>query len=244
MTHLEEGTIVAIRDGQLVDADAKAHVGTCAQCASALDGARRRAELVSSALSLLDAPVDTKRAKQVVRRRLDHQREADTATTRWVVHLRRAAAVVLLTAGAAYALPGSPVRGWLGPEPETVDTPPGTTSAQESARGGIEVLVPDGRIRVSLTQVQPGVTIEVVWTDEARARISAAPGSSFSFGDGRAEADVAGGPVLVELPRLAPVISLVVDGRTYLRRSSGPLEVLEPTVQRTDDRLRFVVSAR
>ncbi len=76
------------------------------------------------------------------------------------------------------------------------------------------------------------------------ARIAAAPGSSFSFTEGRAEATVALGPVRVELPRFAAEVSVEVDGRTYLRRTSAGLEVLEPVVEQTDEMIRFVIPGR
>ena len=111
---------------------------------------------------------------------------------------------------------------------------------QEAARGGIEVPVSDGRIDVVLTDVVPGSAIEVRWTESATARVSAAAGSSFSYGEGEARASVAPGAVRVELPRFAPAVSLQVDGRTYLRRSSGVLDVLVPTTQRTPDFIVFL----
>jgi hypothetical protein len=106
------------------------------------------------------------------------------------------------------------------------------------------VSVPDGRIEVVLTGVQPGSRLDVVWRDAATARVSAAAGSSFSYAEGRAEARVTAGPVRVELPRYAPVVSISVDGRTYLRRSSSGLELLAPVVEQSDDLVRFVVRER
>ena len=40
MTHLEEGTIVAIRDGETVPVEAEEHLRSCVPCRTALDDAR------------------------------------------------------------------------------------------------------------------------------------------------------------------------------------------------------------
>ncbi len=95
-----------------------------------------------------------------------------------------------------------------------------------------------------LSGAGPGTSIEVLWSDGPTARISAAPGSSFTFGAGRAEAMVAPGPVRVELPRSAERVRLEVDGRTLLRRTSSGLEVLEPVVEQTEAGIRFLTPER
>lgn len=244
MTHLDEGTILALRDGGLVTGDAREHVATCGRCAGALGEAGRRADAIAQTLAMLDGAVDVEAAKARVRARLDGAPERNPTGTLGVSHFGRAAAVLLLAAGAATAaLPGSPVRAWLrsGPDPTTVGA---AATAQEAHEGGIVVSVPDGRIDVVLTGVQAGSRLDVVWRDAATARISAAAGSSFSYAEGRAEARVSSGPVRIELPRYAPIVSISVDGRTYLRRSSSGLELLAPVVQQSDDLIRFVVRER
>jgi hypothetical protein len=247
MTHLDEGTIVALRDGALVTGDAREHLNDCGICRTGVTEAQRRAERIASSLSKLDLPVTTDRAKVAVRARLDAQpsRNLPRARLAWR-HVGRAAAVLLVAAGAAYAIPGSPARTWLeGPERVRDATESPAAGTQErSSRTGIVVNVPDGRIRVELTGLSEGSELQVVWTAAATARISAEPGSSFSFAEGVAQATVTPGPVQVELPRFAPVVSIDVDGRTYLRRASGGLEVLEPAVERTEDFVRFLIPER
>jgi len=246
MSHLDEGTIVAIRDGALVGGDASEHLAACSQCRTGLDDARRRAELIAGELAGLDTPVDTVLAKEAVRKRLDSARDPSRGPGRTLWHLGRAAAVLLAATGAAYALPGSPVPGWFSSTdvvpavgPDVVDR------AQEPPlEGGIEVSVPEGRMQIFLNGVTPGSELVIVWVDAPIARIAAAPGSSFSFTEGRAEATVAPGPVRVELPRFAQSVSVAVDGRTYLRRTSAGLEVMQPTVVQTDERIRFVIRDR
>ena len=246
MNHLDEGTIVALRDGSLVSGDASEHLHGCNRCRAALEESEQRADLVSVSLEALDEPFDLESAKRRARTHLDAAPER-RARSRGGLHLGRAAAILLVAAGAVSALPGSPVRRWL--EPAASDAgiaPPATAAAQEAtSEGGIVVNVPDGRMHVVLSGVEAGSELEVLWRDAATARVSAAAGSSFSFAEGRAEATVAPGPVRVELPRYAPNVSVEVDGRIYVRRSSeGGLEVLEPSEERSEDRIRFIVRER
>ena len=57
--------------------------------------------------------------------------------------------------------------------------------------------------------------------------------------EGRVEASVAPGPGRLELPRWARSVLLEVDGRPYLRRTTEGLEVSQPVLERTADRIRF-----
>jgi hypothetical protein len=246
MNHLEEGTMLAIRDRELIPGDARAHLAECGRCRTTLEELERRAEMIASALCTLDGPLVVERAKAAVRARLDARWDADRVPAgRWRAHIGRAAAVLLLAAGAAYALPGSPVRAWLeGSVEGDGATAVGPTSQEAVGEGAIEVDLDAGRIQVVLSGLPPGSTLDVVWTDRATARIVAAAGSSFSFGEGRAEAVVPPGPVRVELPRGASAVSVEVDGRMYLRRAADGLEILVPAAEHTAERIRFIAPER
>lgn len=251
MKHLDEGILVALRDGDSPDGRAEEHLHGCAECADALLETKRRSQGIAEALTALDEPVDILRAKAAVRRRLDSRRDRGRATTGswWHAHLGRAAALLVLTAGAASALPWSPVRHWW------VDAPTGTPASgaaaaveptvatQDAPAAGISVGVPEGRIRVVVTNAGPGTVIEVRWVERATARVSAPSGSGFTYADGRAEVDAASGPIEVELPRDAVDASLVVNGRIFLERVEGRLDVPGPAVDRADTGIRFVVPA-
>ena len=250
MTHLEDGTIVAIRDGALVDGDAVAHLNACVPCRQSLESARVRSEVIARALSSLDVPYDLNRAKAAVRARLDEQREANRRPRRSLrTHFGRAAAVLLVATGAVYALPGSPVRGWLegdrAPDAAAGLAPvEATPSATEASLEWTEVEVPltDGRIRIVLTGASPGTEVELFWTEGASARIAAGPDARFAVGVGRAEVAVGLGPVRLEIPRFAALVSLEVNGRTFLRRDAGALEVLVPPAESSESGLRFTVT--
>ena len=58
MTHVDAGTIVALRDEPTQDAPGYAHVRTCAACAAALSDVTARAALIGEALAALDTPLE------------------------------------------------------------------------------------------------------------------------------------------------------------------------------------------
>lgn len=249
MTHLDEGILVGLRDGDVADVRADEHLSACGGCADALREVTRRSQVIANALATLDEPVDVLQAKAAVRRRLDTQRGEGRARPGgwWRGHLGRAAALLVLTAGAASALPWSPIRHWWTGAPSTA-SPTGaavetTAAPQGSPVAGISVGVPDGRITVVVSGAEPGTVIELRWVDRATARVSAPSGSGFTYADGRAEVEAAPGLIEVELPRAAEAASLVVDGRLFLERVGARLDVPGPAVERTDTSIRFVVPA-
>jgi hypothetical protein len=240
MKHVDEGTIVAIRDGALVTGDARQHVDTCSECARALAEARRRGASIEAALAPRPETLDVERAKRRVRNRLDARR-GERPRRRFLLPLGRAAALLLVAGGAAYALPGSPVRDWVrgpGPDPEPIVA---AMDQEALAGGGIAVPMPEDGIRVSLGSVTAGAAVELVWVDEPVARIYAAEGTSYSFAEGHAEATVAPGPVRVEVFRSAPSVSLRVNGRMIFEGSADVPRLLESALVRDQDRVVFTL---
>ena len=130
MNHLEESQILAIRDGESVPAEARAHAATCATCAAAVESAVQRAATIDDVLSALDRPVEPTAARAGVRARLKSEPSASEGH-RWSGwHLGRAAALLLLSAGAAAALPGSPIRNILIPSRSAPPAPLVTAPAE------------------------------------------------------------------------------------------------------------------
>jgi hypothetical protein len=187
--------------------------------------------------------VDVAAAKAAVRGRLDAER-SEAIPRRRRVPIGRAAAILLVTAGAAAALPWSPLaRWWSAPSAEegTSATPSTTVAvpAADPATASVAVDVVD-EIRVFVTGAAAGATIEVVWIDTALARVTAPSGSRFTMATGRVEVQAVAGSVSVELPRAARA-SLTVNGRSYLERAAEGTRVVEPAAEVTDDRIRFLV---
>lgn len=245
MTHLDEATMVAVRDREDATDAAVRHLETCPDCADAMDEATRRSRTIEDALASLDEPVtDPEAARAAIRARLD-RRSLDRAGGRpwWrPAHMGRAAAVLLLAAGAVSALPGSPVRQWIA-GPDDVDSTAdlaGAPEVQEAEPAGVTVPVPDTGLRVLLSSLGPLAELEVVWIGGAAARLEAPSGSRFTYAEGRVEALVAGGPVRIELPREGPPVSVEVDGAPYVSRAGEEVRVDGPVGERSDTRILFV----
>lgn len=240
MKHCADGAILAQRDGALIDADDRLHIEQCGICAEGLEEATRRADWIAETL-FADAPaVDTVEAKRAVRARLDGLRAAERPR-RPNRTLSQAAALVLLGAVGASALPNSPVRSWVearAPGPRA-DAPALTaaTEATETGEHTIDVAVGASGLLISLQGVPEASQVEIEWTDGTTARITAADGSSFSIAEGRVESVVTGGPVRLVLPAAAGPLRLEVNGRRLLSRSGDEVELPEGSVVDTPERL-------
>jgi len=90
MSHLDEGQLLALRDGAVTPAaEAAAHLAACAVCGEALEASRLRSLAVSGALGALDAGLDPghdlARARERVRLRVtEHTARTAGAAARGV----------------------------------------------------------------------------------------------------------------------------------------------------------------
>lgn len=248
MTHLDEGTILAIRDRGLVDADAHEHLDQCASCASALAAAQERAEAVARSLRALDGgpPIDVDAAKAAVRQRLDERREAPRRRVPGVYwSLGRAALLVLLASGAAYAIPNSPLREWLAgdnvPSRATVET---TAVGAPAAAEGVELAVPIGGLSIALTSAAIGQRIEVRWVDGDRLTVVAGADSRYQVSSGSLGVDLRPGDVRIDVPVGNEPIIVEVNGRMILQRVDGGLVVQGDVLSRDQSGIVFTVGQR
>jgi len=119
--HLDEERLQRLIDDELASAEKDAalqHVAACADCRRRFEDGTRANRRVHELLRFLDAPAPAMSADAIARRaeaeELGRAAAAAPGRTRgsWI---RRAAgfAIVIGIAGAAYAIPGSPVRGWI-----------------------------------------------------------------------------------------------------------------------------------
>jgi hypothetical protein len=243
-THLDDGRIVTLRDDPSDPSDTS-HVESCAVCTAELEEARTRTTSVAEALATLDSPVDVTAAKVSVRLRLDRER-ASAVPPRRRIPIGRAAAILLVTAGAAAALPWSPISPWrretTAPPPTSTTVDQAVTPGETPAPASVTVDVTEG-IEILVTGASAGATVEVVWRDDASAQVSAPRGSSFALAAGRVEVGASAGAIRIEAPREAR-IEIVVNGVTYLERSAAGLSVVEPAAEITDGGVRFLVRER
>lgn len=242
--HLEEGRLQAYLDGELADArEVEAHLDACPECRARVEELHRLGERADRALARLETGrPDVEAALWEVRRR--------RAARRAGAHRRRlaAAAVVVLTlgAGAAAAMPGSPIRGWieawLAPTEEPVPAAvPAVDPAAVPEDAGVLVDLVDGAVTVRFHGVPAGALLEVRFVEGARAGVYAPSAARFETAAGRVDVHLEGdGDVLrVELPRDAARAEVLVEGESVFRWAEGrtilpgphPAETLEDGVR-------------
>jgi hypothetical protein len=243
-THIEAGLLLALRDGEAVDGATRHHLTRCATCRSALDDARRRADALAELLGPGGPPVDVEAAKAAVRQRLDAERARGERRIDGFRHLRRAAAILAFTAGAAYAIPRSPIPAWLGladPPPATrivpMESPPETGAPGEQEL--LLVTVTNG-IDVVIEEAPAGSNVELTWLPGTTARIAAGPGARYTAADGRVSATAPSGPIRIGIPRSASSITIRLNGRMVYRGTSVDAETLD-VVRRSDEEIVFLV---
>jgi hypothetical protein len=253
--HLEPEQIQRWLHGELEASSQEAvgrHVATCPECRSRLDQARQEEDEIVGLLHHVDHAVPQISAAAVVARahgakQAQEHRGAPAKPARSAPHARRrpwlggwqrrAAAVVVAIAcgGAAYALPGSPLPGWIervagwveGPDPEPgarrvagVERPAPIPPTPPPATAGIAA-APGERfvIRFVATQSVGAVTVTLIDGPEivVQARSGAA---TFTTQAGGLLIDNAGSTAdyQIELPRAAPWVEIQLqDRRLFLK---------------------------
>ncbi|MDX1647456.1 MAG: hypothetical protein R3304_09955 [Longimicrobiales bacterium] len=210
-------------------------------CRTALAEARQRHAFVQRALESLD-PVDTldlEAGKARVRRRLDERRDRVHRRPILGTALGRAAAILLLVSGVVYALPHSPVSRWIGREATDEAEGPASVASPDAASEGVQLTVPEEGLVIGLSEVPVDLPLIIDWVGGREATVVAGPGARYSVAEGRAEARVSSGPVLVRIPRAGGPVTLEVNGDVVLTRDAGDVEVRGAVSERTDDRLLF-----
>lgn len=229
-SHPDEGRLQGYLDRELpLDGmeEVERHLLRCPPCQARLDELRAAAERVSRALGELDPPEtpDVGAALWNVRR-LRARRRSEA-------HRRRlaAAAVVLLFmgAGAAVALPGSPVRDWLA---GSGDPPVAVESSEATSGAAVALALEEGRAVVHAEDLGAEVRVHVRVIPGSELRVEAPPGAAFRSGSGRIE--VSGGDdegvLRVEVPAEARLVQVRLDGETRVEFRDGTLRVDGRTV--------------
>lgn len=180
-----------------------------------IDEQREDAELFAL-LRALDHPMP----------RVDARAVAALATRRGPAYLRWAAGIALGLglAGAAYALPGSPLRTWVR---ALVHRSAPTPIQTDSGFAGIAV-APGQGLRVLFTARQAAGTADVVLTDSAEVVVRALTGAA-TFTSGADQLVIentgSGATFEIQIPRAAPRVEILVEGSSILLKAGDQITV-------------------
>ena len=255
MGHPDSGQILAFLDGEVEGAEAEAlrtHMVSCPECGTRLEGVEATSGKAARALSALDVEApDLQKAMSRI------QARQSTGVAGRSISLPKAASIaLLLTAAAATALPGSPVRRWVvqgwhaltGSDPITspVEDRTGTGGDQDALAPGTGLPETGASISASAQGVEIWIhdlpteaDLRVIWVDGDEAWIYAGEGTRFNRIGGRLEAFAPPGAVRVELPRNLRQVVVGLDGSVLLRKSGDDVEILAPTQERTPTEILF-----
>jgi len=265
MAHPDDGLIRAFLDGELGEGEAEAfliHSGSCPECQAEIRVQEKAMSQATRALLLMDTEPSVIEALGRFQARISAQDktqarisalgdfESEKSSRRGAPgSLLKAAsiALILLTAGAASALPGSPVRGWLA---QGWNALTGNGAPEGAAQDGIQPgegdsaglpdpsaqetwarMVPGGDgVEIGLFDLHDNAEIRVVWVEGEEVSVFAEEGTRFRTEAGRLEAHSPPGGVRVEIPNALTRVLLTLDGRTLLRKTGPEVEILD-TVQ-------------
>ena len=169
--------------------------------------------------------------------------------------LSRAASIALLLTGVAVtALPGSPVRRWLGEgwqavtghqEAETAvesavteETPAPAPAAVSRETGAFVTGGAEG-VELWIQELPAGAQVRVQWVEEGQAGIFAGEGTRYLRQDNRLEAQAPPGSVRVQIPRSLARAVLGVNGSVVLRLTPEGVELTRPVESSSDTEILF-----
>lgn len=252
MKHVDEGTLLALLDGELNDGErsrVEGHVEACEVCTAQLAELRAASADLNAALALLDVPAPAAASAWAVRRRASARRVVFTRRA-----LLRAAAMVLgFAAVGSAAIPESPVREWAvaawrnsvaaltrsGAEPVAAaveESAPEAAPASDTApaEAGLMVQPEDGRVVVSVESPASGLVARVRLASGSRVAVMArgeAAAARFRTAPGRIDVVTPGaGELVIDVPASLVEMTLEVDGRAVVAMTGGELTVSGGTI--------------
>jgi hypothetical protein len=235
--HLDDERIQRLLHDELgsVGAETQLHLEGCAVCRELVEEAREEEDRIFGLLSRVDHPITAPDPRIL----LAEQRASGGG---WG---RRAAAVILSAAiaGAAYALPGSPLPAvldrLLGTGGGSRDSLPATRTERDSARpAGIAVPAEDGLV-IRLEAVGPDAVAIIELTEDEEVVVRTVQGSAtFASDPGRLTVR-SSGPVRLEIriPQAAAAVEVFAGATPVFRKLDGaPVSEIPP-----DSAGRFVI---
>ncbi|MCY3600263.1 MAG: hypothetical protein OXN85_09885 [Gemmatimonadetes bacterium] len=231
--HVDDGALLALLDGELTTAERRsveARVAACPESAARLDEMRFAMRRATAALDLLSVPesrIEMPAALREAARRAPASL-ASARARRWARLSRRsvavAAGITLLVAAGAYAVPGSPVRGWVDGSIDVVATwiAGNPQVAGDAGPSRVSVDPRDGAVRIMIVGGHDGTRLTVELSDAETATV-AARDASFHVEPGVIEVAGAADEIRVTLPRNAATGSVIIDESEVVRLEDGEL---------------------
>ena len=216
--HLDDERLERLLHGELAEDDsaaARSHLLACAECRARFAAAERDEREVFDLIGAVDHPVPTVAVGTILERAGARRR----TWHRWAA----AAVLVLALGGAAYALPGSPLRRWVDaamervagggpggivPDPVPVDAPP-----EDGA--GIAV-APGAGLLIEFVGPEVGGSARIVLSDATEVMIRAPTGAATFRAEAERVAVHRSGTRArfdIEIPRSAPRVEVRVGTR-------------------------------
>lgn len=227
--HLDEELIQRLLHGELVpqrESTARAHLTACDTCRSRLDAAERDESQVHALLRHLDHPVPHVDPRALALR----ARRRAPAWGRWAASI----ALAVGLGGAAYAIPGSPLPGWIDAlvdrvarraAPQEPRLPPTDADAQprasEPAIAGIAV-TPGPDVRITFTSPHGRSRVSLGDGPEIVVRAPAGSATFTSHVDRLVIHNVdPSATIEIEIPRHAPRVEITAGTETLFLKE-GP----------------------
>jgi len=214
--HVDEGLLQALLDGevdQAAAAEARRHIDACPQCRGLLEELRGDDRWLEGVLQSIDHPVPQVPVAAIATRARRSRRPL-----RWAA----AVALLLLAAGTAYALPGSPVRRWI----DQLVGSRGAKSTEPTPELAGVALPPGGGQHFSIVFADPHAagSITITFTDDSTISVRRRGGAAtFAAEIDRLRIVTGSAPTDFEIaiPRQARWVEVVVgDRRVFLK--DGP----------------------
>ena len=214
--HLDEERLERLLHGELAGDDsaaARSHLLGCAECRARVAAAERDEREVFDLIGAVDHPVPAVTVDAVIDR-------AGARRRPW--HRSAAAAVLLLgLGGAAYALPGSPLRRWVGAAIERMSGGPGgivpdPVRVDPPEDGAGIAVAPGADLLIEFTGPETGGSARLVLSDAGEVTIRAPAGAATFRSDANRVAVHRTGTRArfdIELPRSAPRVEVRVGAR-------------------------------
>jgi len=221
--HLDEERLQRLLDGELArddEARARTHLAGCDECSGRFAAMAREEERVGTLLRTLDRPAPRLDVTAIARR----AEAPRPRIARWAASI----ALVLGLAGAAYALPGSPLPRWVDAVVHWASgrqnplAPPATPAPPRSSAG---VAVSPGRsLLVLFTAPNPRGQVVVTLTAGTEVEIRAPQdAATFTSGEERLVVEDHGleATYEVDVPLAAPRVEIRVGERRIFLKAGG-----------------------